>query len=303
MTPARLAHVALASLFALSACRCDEPLAAGPDDDGGQGVVDAGFADGGFADGGFADAGLAEAGPFIVGDAPVAVDAGPCDPLNGAEQGHICEGDEDLCEPVADVQLPDFDVLALWSRVEGNEFVVDALFRRLPFSWPGQLTWLFRVNTSSDDDEFLLHFNEIYRDDYNGPPGGVGGGVAFVLSNQYSPVGTYPADLLSQARGGFGSAVVHGVDPAPFLTLFDNGHIVELRLPLAVVARPDGSVHYAFNVNFGGDVTCGDEFSISAGDSFVTSRSGRPDAPLLDHAVPGTTCVLSELSTAPCLGE
>ena len=99
------------------------------------GGVDAGFADAGFTDAGFVDdAGVPDAG-FADAGFPTPTDAGPPPPVCVFDDRPVfdfqCEGDEDFCDPDPDprVPTPETDIVATWSRVEGDFAVIDVRTR------------------------------------------------------------------------------------------------------------------------------------------------------------------------------
>ena len=79
--------------------------------DSGEPVVDAGVPDAGIVDGGTDECVFAEA---------------PAIPFT-------CEGDEDWCDPAGDALHPEGDLLAIWSRFEGDDWVIDMRFAAPPF--------------------------------------------------------------------------------------------------------------------------------------------------------------------------
>ena len=85
-----------------------------------------------------ADAGVVVDGGFDV-DAGVVVDAGvdagveDCVIDEVEEFPFVANGTEDLIDPRGDAPYPDVDVLAMWSRMEGDTWVVEVQFAAPPF--------------------------------------------------------------------------------------------------------------------------------------------------------------------------
>ncbi len=139
MTARPIALMCLSLLVA-----CDPPVLIARDggtviaDDGGF-DTDAGTPDGGQeggpSDGGL-DAGVLDGGPEIP-DAGY-FDAGPAPPECVFDERPVfefqCEGDEDFCDPTPSVvALPETDIVATWSRVEGDYVIVEVRLRSFMF--------------------------------------------------------------------------------------------------------------------------------------------------------------------------
>lgn len=132
-------------------CACDgvflTPLPdAGSAPDAGGVALDGGSLDAGPPrDGGGPDSGIADGGEGEGEDGGIIVtlpDGGttpPCLFPGRPTFPFTCEGDEDWCDPAGDVDAPENDVVATWSRFEGAELVVDVRFLGMPF-------WLYRSN-------------------------------------------------------------------------------------------------------------------------------------------------------------
>lgn len=292
------AAIVLALLFMTSGCEPD--LLATLTLDGGE-LVDASqpllIEDAGDDAGATRDAGVVDvddAGPPFVQEFP---DAGPCPPQSDTMTSHVCEGDEDLCEPVPDIGLPDFDILGVWSRVEGDEFVIDALFLRRPFTFPGHIDLAFVIDSDTENDDC--------RQVDNDPAAEASADLLVFVTNQEDPNGVtyYPPIQFYVLESCDGFTSLQYLDASTHLRLSVDGHVAQIRLPIALVQRTDGAAPmYAININHAGDVSCGDEFPLVSVDSFVNSRNGAPD---VDYPFPVQTeaCILGEPLGAPCLGD
>lgn len=136
-------------LWLIAAAGCHEIAVLTPGD---AGVDDAGTADAGVdtQDAGFPDAGVGDAGFFDAGPPPPP----DCDVTFDTIE-HVCEGDEDVCEPIGDLSRASYDVLATWSRVEGDTLVLQFLTRGQPFYCRNTFSIGFICPISSE--QFSLH--------------------------------------------------------------------------------------------------------------------------------------------------
>ena len=234
-----------------------------PDVDGGVTDEDAGIPD---VDGGVADddAGVPEvdAGPQPTPDPPNP----PACEVVFDETTHICEGDEDACEPIGDLGVARYDVLAVWSRIDDESFVVQVLFRGMPFYCRGQLGLI--VNRSGvNTPEFRI---------CGGTDQACASGEFFVeLPSRHTADGTgrtlYPP---------FDITIVHSLDqPISFeflrgpIRFARDGHLVELTVPLTLVSSDGAAPDYTLYLNYSGDVSAGDESMALGG----PSAGGRAD--------------------------
>jgi hypothetical protein len=220
------------------------------------GFADAGFADAGFADAGFADAGLADAGfDCVFEDLP-------------SDVPFVCEGDEDACDDVGEQDIPDLDMVATWSRVEGDEFIIDVRFAAFPFRRMAQLmgvlldeaviggpSELNAVPPSPAAGETLI--GQLRLDLTNGVSGG-----RFAFPPQR-------ALLFPQ------SARQHLAACAP-VSIGRNTPVLRYRWSLAQVGS-QGQVGYWLSSFRGSPAPIGDNVSDVSPIDFVVSRGGAPD--------------------------
>ena len=188
---------------------------------------------------------------------PEAVDAGPQPTPDPAppcevvfdEATHVCEGDEDACEPIGDLAGAPYAVLAVWSRVAEDTFIVQVLFRGLPFYSFGEVGLI--VNRSGiDAPQFQV---------CGGQDQACASGELFVVIPwRHTRDGTgralYPPFDVMVIRS-FGQPVELLRGPLRFAR---GGHLVELTLPLALVSNNGSAPGYTLFLNFSGDVN-GDE--------------------------------------------
>jgi hypothetical protein len=125
----RLMAAALVGFIA--ACTQCDPTVVTPVGEGegevaeGEGEVGEGEGDGGEGEG---DGGEGEGEGE--GEVPLTCVFPPLQEFNDFE----CEGDEDFCDPVATDRVgPAADLMATWSRIEGDQVIIEARFRMMPF--------------------------------------------------------------------------------------------------------------------------------------------------------------------------
>jgi hypothetical protein len=152
--------------------------------------VDAGLVDAGLVDAGLVDAGLVDAGVDVEFDAGF-VDAGPqpdagfpCPFPENPPQPVPCEDDADYCDPIEPQFSPEADILAAWSHIDGDEFVMQVRLLAPPFRRIPSLDLRFVVgeaeavgygsaisrNDSGTDDLFAVH-GYVLRQDLRFPAG------------------------------------------------------------------------------------------------------------------------------------
>lgn len=198
-------HILLLAALGFSGCdACDPNVLVETDAGVDAGFEDAGFRDAGFDDAGFADAGFDDAGFFDAGvdDAGFA-DAGfDCVFPNVPPPAFACEGDEDICDAVGEVGRPERDVLAVWSRIEDDEFVIDVRFAGFPFRRAPTGLFLQIETVPADDEippyEFIL-----------GPPSpSLGQVVRGEIAYEIGTANTYPP--ITSLDDASGSHVICG---------------------------------------------------------------------------------------------
>jgi hypothetical protein len=224
----------------LSRCTCETPIL--KINDGGQ-LGDAGTR---LDDGGEPTDGGSRSDAGVVTDAGSVVDAGPtCDWGPNPPIPFTCEGDEDWCDPAGDTPDAETDLLAMWSRVEGDTLILQFRFAAPPF------------RNNLKDDIYVEFSSAIvaqsagYADgavslcEDTTPPGSnfclPGNVIVFVSWAKESPIPaerSYPPEQ-------------YGTDPAVFTpdrcaaSLGRTLPLLELRLPLAQFSDENGEVTYA----------------------------------------------------------
>lgn len=244
--------------------------------DGGgadDGAIDSGFNDAG-ADAGVEDAGTSpdagsgpDAGGLDAGADGGIIDAGAvCTPAFPEPSPFECEGDEDACDTVGDVVEATQDVVAVWSRMEGDEVVVDVRFRDFPFSRyrvSAAVYFETRPYRSESDNQFALLLGDGYRPDQ-------------LLYGAEFGVGSGPRDPAPYPPEGFGlrpDPSDSDFDPCDAFFLSLEEPILELRFdsnllvvpPLLVQTKRDfvgGEFDYSFE---------------GSSPTFRPSRGGQPD--------------------------
>lgn len=198
-------------------------------------------ADGGLVDGGTLDASVVDAATDG-GDAGEEdcgfSDAGVCSFPEPEVFPYTCTGEEDFCDPAEDVPSPATDLVAGWSRIEGDTFILELRFFGMPFFG------------GSQDVVVVFHDAPVAPGNHAGavfPEGNISG-LRLDLGNWLQP-SHYPPHVLF-TNPPFWCCVCF--EPPPY-ALYDRCSVVrlsptlpilELRLPVADVAGPEG-VRYA----------------------------------------------------------
>ncbi len=256
-------------VFALGLVGCDSSVLV---------VADAGVADTGIVDAGARDGGVEEVDSGV--DAGVFFDAGPrpdagfpdagppldeCGDLVFNTVSHTCEGDEDACEPVGDLGAAGYDVLAVWSRIEDDDLIIQVLFRGLPLVCSG-LIW---IGVRCTENPSLVFFSN--NEQRLVTEGVVVSALRGIENGRF--VRAQQSGVLNESQG------------VAEVRLGAEGHLVEVRTPLALLgceADPDVFV----GVNFTNDDPHGDE-GVNLGGP---SRGGRMDG--IDPLPVGELCLV-----------
>ena len=172
-----------------------------------------------------------------------------------------CEGDEDVCDPLDVTLLNATDVVATWSRVEGDEFVVEVRFRAMPFLSPStQDLWIKLGNLTSGSGVQI-----------NFPESSVSGATQFamVLYEHIPPVTFPPRFLRIEPYTAAQPLACTG------FRLSRDEPLIELRVPREMLE--DGELVYTVlsgrpNTGLGADRTW-----IESGEQLTASRGGRAD--------------------------
>lgn len=235
-----------AAVAVLALCSCDRDWLTGVDDgDAGSAPSDA-AADAGEAP---QDAGTLDAGDPVDGGA----DAGPeiCEWGENPPVPFACEGDEDWCDPPGDTAVPERDLLAIWSRVEGNDIVFQVRYAAAPYrNYPRQGFFLVFQGAQGalaagfpDDPSYLCESRD--------PPtncvtANIDVSISWYRGHPDPSLGAYPPrtygtnpDLIELDRC---TARLGRTLP-----------LLELRLPCDFFCAADGRIHYAMLHNFGTD--------------------------------------------------
>ena len=250
--PFALPVVAVAALVA-----CDDagliavPADAGLRDAGDAGATDAGQASG--VDAGFSDAGVVDGG---------VVDAGPelpsCD-FEFETITHTCEGDEDFCAPEPNIVCAAYDALAMWSRREGDDLLVQVLFSGRALACRGDIDIGFQCPDGPRGQPWYGQGDRAYVDFV---------AAAFAPNAAFGPNVVY---LLP--------AMNHSINPQRDLAVFplevaNSGHLLQVAVPTSYLSCDANDVSVFLEVTPSG---CGGPGSRSEGDFGGPSRGGRID--------------------------
>jgi hypothetical protein len=162
---------------------------------------------------------------------------------------HQCEGDEDFCEPSPDLGLPDFDILASWSFIDGDEFVIQTLYHGIPFICTGGVDVGIDVAGISGEADVpvcsrgqcplfeialgVLTWNQNFGDGDTDivyyPPSDLGVVFRGVVAPEF------------QIRRGFlHEGIRYG----------RGGHLVEFRVPMAIVSTDGSAPNYTLQIGY-----------------------------------------------------
>ncbi len=228
-------------------------------------VVDAGFVDGGVVDAGFVDAGFVDAG---IVDAGV-VDAGTerCVFPDPEVIPFVCEGDEDVCDPMFDLNdfIPGADIVAVWSRIEGDEFIIDVRYAGFPFRGIPQVSDLVVESTTNED---VLEYGVGFCGERLEPEHSSGEAQLDCVggTDEFQTVPLACIGFSEEIETLMGCRVSLGVSQP----------VIRYRWPLLLVATEPLTrfAVYARKVFSAQGADCASD----AADPFLTSRGGAPDA-------------------------
>ena len=247
-------------------------------------VADDGLADAGPIDGGAADEGGVTFTHADAGELPACF-------VPRITFDFTCEGDEDICDPEGDVEVPEQDIVATWSRYEGDEFVVDTRFRGMPFT-VGLIRWLFYVSPDPFSDAGVdgseVRFPEGYMPSYLSA--GLEIGLNSTPISYVPPFPPFVAVPLPQTAL---------LDPCTTYFLAVDQPAAQVRLPL-----PSGSTSSYFEMTERERAGDDDDGGISGPGSArdpdylfagthpqtLTSRGGAPDVPPTYRSICDITC-------------
>ncbi len=265
MTPPRagaaLAGALVSALAAASACDPVEPLAR---DDAG--ASDAGSGpDAGTLPQHDAGPPPEDAGPPA--DAGFPPDAGPtCVFDDNPIVPFACEGDEDFCAPVPDRPEPSGDLLAGWSRIEGDDVVIDLRFLAAPFRLATEVEsihLLFEHNTLPPYEGLSDHRDPLVSQSL------WGGLEAKVGNSNYGECRGYPPPCVL-------------VEPElPYdrcqVALGVESPVMRVRVPIDLAANADGTVRYAVAIAAPDPLGYNDTNWFGGPKHFETPQGGAPD--------------------------
>jgi hypothetical protein len=177
-----------------------------------------------------------------------------------------CEDDADYCDPIESQFSPEADILAAWSHVDGDEFVMQVRFLAPPFHhiWGLMLRFLVDEPTATTVTGIGRYYEDIES--------GLAGEICYVL-NQYRYVPTSrgypPPDRFVEFRSTDPSPPF---DPCWFRLGLASG-LVEFRLPVG----PSGARLYAVGAYGLDDVPASNDVTWSGDPAFLVSRGGHAD--------------------------
>lgn len=215
---------ACGEVVVVSAGDAGAPDAGAPRDAGPDAGVDAG--------------GAPEDAGFLVdaGDPPPPYDAGPqCEFDDNPVIPFACEGDEDFCSPIPDRPEPAGDLLAGWSRIDGDDVVIDLRFLAAPYrriDFEG-VSVLFEHNVLPPYQGISDHSDPLISQS-------LWGGEWLQLANDdYTEREGYPPPVRDGLPVAFDFCNV---------SLGVESPMMRLQVPLALAANADGTVRYAVQV-------------------------------------------------------
>jgi hypothetical protein len=177
-----------------------------------------------------------------------------------------CEDDADYCDPIESQFSPEADILAAWSHVDGDEFVMQVRFLAPPFHhiWGLMLRFLIDEPTATT----VTGINRYYEDIESG----LAGALCYILNQQrHSPAsrGYPPPD--------YGIELRNSDSPPPFdpcwFSLSRTSGLVELRVPIG----PNGARLYAVGAVGDDDLERSNDVTWSGEPAFLVSRGGHAD--------------------------
>jgi hypothetical protein len=189
-----------------------------------------------------------------------------------------CEGDEDWCDPFGDAYDPEADLLAVWSRIEGDTLIMQLRFAAPPFR---------RIRL----DEPLIAFSNARAGLAAGvpnspllcqdidPPGValcVAGNLRLSLSFVFGafPCNSYPPTCIGTDLPATAPAIP--IDRCAF-RLGRTSPLLELRLPHAAFGQPDGGLAYGIDINAEAPGHLWDYSWTPGQPALVTTHGGRAD--------------------------
>lgn len=261
-------------IFTVLLAGCPSDILIGAD----AGFPDAGAFDAGFPDAGTRDdAGFPDAGTFDAGSQP---DAGNCvfPPVSIADSP--CEDDADVCDGV-DTQGASGDVLDVYSRRSGDQFVVQVRFREHPFftdrGYEQTVSVLIDASTTPDIEDLHNWRVTSGRRDREG------------LSELYGQMVGLPVSV----RGGWPLTVdiqgfqgSHGLF-APLEVRIGTEPVVEFRFARDLVETSRGIRYAVAASQEAADVVVDGALPPH---QWITSRGGQLDTPGVLVAIPDLTC-------------
>lgn len=254
-------RVCAAFCACVSVAACDETLV----------VVDAGV---GEVDGGFVDAGVADAGVIDAGF----VDAGveDCVIEEVEEFPFVPNGTEDLIDPRGDAPYPDVDVLAMWSRMEGDTWVVEIQFAAPPFRRTTSTGVGFGLDRRPEVEFGNRSIVACLVAPCFGPqPENAEVPVSGVVAVQ-ADFGVWPPDFIGSALSDFPPTAFR--PPCDYVFATPSQPFVQLRFAPEIAPPVDWPAPYHWTTSFvplGADLFFEPDHSwVSVDDPFFVSRGG-----------------------------
>jgi hypothetical protein len=185
-----------------------------------------------------------------------------------------CEGDEDWCDPPGDSRTDEGDIVALWSRIDGDDAVLQIRFAAAPFRLvPEETIHISFARAEGPETDGLPIVGGVFEDTVE--PGDefcVQTNVVEILdfdARSSDPrINRYPPRALDSVPN-----LGVEVDVCTF-RIGSTAPVIELRLPCATFCDVAGGLVYSVLVDTGPPA----DFTWQPGDpEHVTSRGGQSD--------------------------
>jgi hypothetical protein len=203
--------------------------------------------------------------PPPIPDPPPDPNEGLCPFPENPPQDIPCEDDADYCDPIESQFSPEADILAAWSHVDGDEFVMQVRFLAPPFRHISRLELLFLVDErTAETGPGISSYDESGSDLYGDIAYGFFQDRAIAFQRGYPPPERYATSRQTDEPALF--------DECWFRLSLTSG-LAELRLPIG----PNGARLYAIGAVGSDDVPASSDVTWSGDPAFLLSRGGHAD--------------------------